>query len=168
VRPFFFQVENPPAQLLGFVEIPTKTIEPNVLRLNQLNTYWSPMQLFKLTYSFIVWTLGSLVTYFLRYSPISIYEVTTAASLLTGTSPTTEGIAPVNPRINPRKWGCEPGCADSITRNLTSWATLSSLIWCQKVAIFTQLIPQSTISWKQFNWDWNQQSNNSNFVKGIR
>jgi hypothetical protein len=39
---------------------------------------------------------------------LEIYEVTTGASLSTGTSPTTESIAPLNPEINSRK--CEHPC----------------------------------------------------------
>jgi hypothetical protein len=35
---------------------------------------------------------------------LEIYEVTTGASLSTGTSPTTESIAPLNPGINPGKY----------------------------------------------------------------
>jgi hypothetical protein len=35
---------------------------------------------------------------------LEIHEVTTGASLLTGTSPTTKSIAPLNPRINPGKY----------------------------------------------------------------
>jgi hypothetical protein len=39
---------------------------------------------------------------------LEIHEVTTGASLSTGTSPTTESIAPLKPRINPEK--CEHPC----------------------------------------------------------
>jgi hypothetical protein len=39
---------------------------------------------------------------------LEIYKVTTGALLLTGTSPTTESIAPINPGINREK--CEHPC----------------------------------------------------------
>jgi hypothetical protein len=39
---------------------------------------------------------------------LGIHEVTTGASLSTGTSPTNESIAPLNPGINPEK--CEHTC----------------------------------------------------------
>jgi hypothetical protein len=39
---------------------------------------------------------------------LEIHEVTAGASLLTGTSPTTESKAPLNPEINPEK--CEHSC----------------------------------------------------------
>jgi hypothetical protein len=35
---------------------------------------------------------------------LEIYKVTTGALLLTGTSPTTKSIAPINPRINREKY----------------------------------------------------------------